>query len=1422
MKKFRASLGELGWKLLVIILGILGTLKEAPAAVIKVNYELENTSYWTPYNAGGDYFGNGTTELGMWANTGNTSKESVVWRTLKTAGDNTGSTRELQVGDVFTINLYASSAFGGVGFSLNDGHSTGSWANRISNSRVYVEAVGNNNDWTVKNGTTSSGLGYNATSTFKNYTFRVFITSESTANVQLLEGTNTKNVYDFGLGGTAGTNIDGFSLFLKDDWNGGSHQNIYWKESNTQNGTTYTTSVENLQKVELGYGLTGTSTFTPGLIKNGLEANSISTSAANEVFIGGASGTAVILNQNNTYTGLTTVNASATLEVQHANALGTTAAGTTVSNTGTLKLYHSTGLTVGAEDLTLNGDGNSSNGSLRSVGGNNEWQGALTLNSASRIGNRESGTTLTLSGGITVGSGNTLYLGGVNNPGNITVGGSFTSASNTSSDGAIFWDGSGTLLLNQATQSGLTGAINLRSGTVLVGADSALGTGATAIGAGSAVTLASADGNARSIGNNITLNNTLTLGQTSVGTGTLTLSGTFNLGGANRSVTVNAASTISGAVSNGSLTKAGSAQLTLTSDSSSFSTLTVNAGTVAIDGNTTVTGLAGSGTVSIASAKALTASMAADSTFSGVLSGAGGVTKTGSAILNLTGTSSSYTGTTAINGGTVTISGDGSLGGTTAPLSLGGGYLGFNGTFTLNSGRATTITAASSGFDVYGSQTLTYNGAIGESGAARSFDKKGTGTLILGGNNTYTGATTVSVGVARATSNTAFGTAAGGVTVSAGAAVQLSGGVTIGAEALTLNGAGVSNDGSLRNISGNNTWQGAISNSSGGRINSDADLLTISGNITNGSGQTLYIGGSGNTTVSGQITGSLTTGDGALFKNGTGTLTLSGDNSTTLTGNMVLRSGTVSVANANSLGSDGSIILGTDASSASVILNVSETTTRTGSLTVQNTSTGGVVEVASGKTFTISGVLDQTGGTSTATRFEKRGAGTLKLSGGTTGTYNGQIRISDGTLVAGSNGSLGDNTSTVTRALDLGIDLNENASANNARIDLANGVTLNQSMYVGANQGGATRTLGMEGGTGSATFQNEIYMGGNLTLDPGASGTLTVSGKITQNQSAGSQEIIKTGAGTVILSGTNDHKGGLKLNEGVLRLNSTTAAGSGMITQSNGSSTLEINTTGTITNEMSIYNVNTLQTVTLTGNKTLNNATYDVASGTTTTETGALSGTGGITKNGAGTLVVGGSTANTFSGASAVNAGTLKLEKTGGATAISGSSIAVNSGGTLLLGAANQIGNDTEITMSGGTLGMGGYNDTAGKLSVSANSIFDFGNTGAGTSTFTFSDFDTATYGGVAGLTMENVNIGSKIVFNVDYNGNSTFNSFTSKISFSNTQLMNQISFSGGTTTLTVAAIPEPRVYAAAAGLVLLIGWAEYKRRRGKKLGLSR
>ncbi|MBU3586214.1 hypothetical protein, partial [Polynucleobacter sp. AM-26B4] len=74
---------------------------------------------------------------------------------------------------------------------------------------------------------------------------------------------------------------------------------------------------------------------------------------------------------------------------------------------------------------------------------------------------------------------------------------------------------------------------------------------------------------------------------------------------------------------------------------------------------------------------------------------------------------------------------------------------------------------------------------------------------------------------------------AGGVTVASGAALELSGGITIGDEALSLNGTGVSSGGALRNISGNNTYGGAITLVTNAvRINSDSDTLTLNKSTT--------------------------------------------------------------------------------------------------------------------------------------------------------------------------------------------------------------------------------------------------------------------------------------------------------------------------------------------------------------------------------------------------------------------------------------------------------------------------------------------------------------------------------------------------------------------------------------------------------------
>src|SRR5205814_1031523 len=124
---------------------------------------------------------------------------------------------------------------------------------------------------------------------------------------------------------------------------------------------------------------------------------------------------------------------------------------------------------------------------------------------------------------------------------------------------------------------------------------------------------------------------------------------------------------------------------------------------------------------------------------------------------------------------------------------------------------------------VGGSGNTTLSGVIGTT--TGTLTKDGAGTLTLSGVNSYTGATTVSAGVLNIQNNTALGTIAAGTSVTGGAALQLQGGITVGAEALTLNGSGIANDGALRNISGANSYAGDITLGSASRNNSDAGTL---------------------------------------------------------------------------------------------------------------------------------------------------------------------------------------------------------------------------------------------------------------------------------------------------------------------------------------------------------------------------------------------------------------------------------------------------------------------------------------------------------------------------------------------------------------------------------------------------------------------
>jgi autotransporter-associated beta strand protein len=427
-----------------------------------VTYTMQDANFPTQFNNGGDFFNNGSTELGMWANSG--AKQTVGWENFSTTGAAGGTARNLQVGDVFITTVAATRAFGQIGFSLNAGGTQGSsYANNISGSRMYI-STDNYAAWSVKglSGGATSSLSYvPLQDTFKDYRFTVRITSQTTADVYLtVDGTDYR-AYNLALAGSAGANISAFSIFGSDMWDGNSNENAFWKQ---------TTSVQNSGRVELGYFASGATSTTPGLITDGLAANSTSVTSANAVFIGGAAGSQVNLNQANTYTGQTTVNSAARLEVQNASALGGTSNGTTVSDGGALSLYQATGgITVANEALNLAGTGVSgANGALRNTGGNNAWNGTVTLGANTRINADTSGSSgsLTIGGNISGGS-NVLFMGaqgasGANTGGDITMSGviSGAGATHNSTITSLYKDGAGTLTLSGAnTYSGAT-AVN--------------------------------------------------------------------------------------------------------------------------------------------------------------------------------------------------------------------------------------------------------------------------------------------------------------------------------------------------------------------------------------------------------------------------------------------------------------------------------------------------------------------------------------------------------------------------------------------------------------------------------------------------------------------------------------------------------------------------------------------------------------------------------------------------------------------------------------------------------------------------------------------------------------------------------------------------------------------------------------------------
>ncbi len=337
-------------------------------------------------------------------------------------------------------------------------------------------------------------------------------------------------------------------------------------------------------------------------------------------------------------------------------------------------------------------------------------------------------------------------------------------------------------------------------------------------------------------------------------------------------------------------------------------------------------------------------------------------------------------------------------------------------------------------------------------------------------------------------------------------------------------------------------------------------------------------------------------------------------NNSSYSGVTTLYAGTLTIPSNSALGS-GLLILGNSLSATST-LAITTSTERSQGIQINNTSSASVIDVASGQTFELTGVLS--GGATNTTKFGKSGTGTLTLSG--TATYNGQIQIGEGSVIANSNTAISTNVTTNARGIDLGLNVGDVSTSNNVSLLANNNFTVGNSIYVASNASNATRTIGLNG-SGAATFSNEIYMDGILTI-AGGSGSVNLSGRLTNTGG-----IIASSGIVNLTASNNNYSGTSTINSGAeLRLNpSANATFSSQIVLNGGTlSTTSITSTRTFTSS-STLNLNASSTIALgTGNHTLTfaNSSAITWNGTTLTITG-WGGTAGQTNTNGGKIFVG-------------------------------------------------------------------------------------------------------------------------------------------------------------------------------------------------------
>jgi len=504
-------------------------------------------------------------------------------------------------------------------------------------------------------------------------------------------------------------------------------------------------------------------------------------------------------------------------------------------------------------------------------------------------------------------------------------------------------------------------------------------------------------------------------------------------------------------------------------------------------------------------------------------------------------------------------------------------------------------------------------------------------------------------------------------------------------------------------------------------------------------------------------------------------------------------------------------------------------------------------------------------------RFVWDGAATLDFSGNNNDTANqwvlrngGIFRISSANAwKTTSNSKVEANSTTFTfelAAADLSINTG-NMFLNNSGTAGLRFAALNADRTVtwtGAAVGGAATAInwGAHGNNigetlafGNANATHKLIWASGIDLNGGSGATLTrkidaingsaavggeISGVISDSGTT-KATLLKTGSGTLILSGSNTYAGGTTINSGTLVADHNAALGSGLLTMAGGALSNSVGNT--------LANTINLQT----------DGTIGVLATKTLTLSGAITNVGALTKRGAGTLNL--EAVNTFSGGFIIDNGTLAVGASG---ALAASTVAVNSGATLnnqgaVLGLIVNPGGlatgggsyGTATNLSGGTLtpGVGGDTNFFQRLTLAGGStnLFWIGSAATHDMSVVTNSLD-YTGSGMPQLKLDLAsytwNSGDQVVlYDNRFSGMSAFDGTNRWFQFTDafgavSNLYNNTLFSavtGGSSTnlfrinydvlasgdgqfndIAITAIPEP----ASLNLLLLIGAAYWLRRR--------